>query len=423
MISTFEWTHRNPKGTDIGMVIGMEYLLGNEEILMAMPKLASKEPFSLEILEFCGNVSKELMRMPEAKRYPDVVTLGFWLRKGSMDTLRKKFLPKDDNLHLGRGMVFHIAPSNVPVNFAYSLFTGLLCGNANVVRIPSKDFLQVGIIIEAIKKALQEFPDIASYICLVRYGHDRGINDRLSTLCDVRVIWGGDATIAEIRKSSLRPRATEITFADRFSLAVIDTAVYSALGKQEKEKIVRGFYNDTYLTDQNACTSPKVVVWLDSMEEDGTVEVRKEFWTKLREIIEKEYIFQDIQGVNKLTKMYLLAAEKDMHIRKSALVKEADNRLFCVEVDHITAKITDHFDNAGYFLEYVTKDILELLELCSDDRCQTIGYVGEKERFFSLIRAGIKGIDRVVPVGKTMDFDLIWDGYHLVERLIRTIVL
>ena len=38
-----------------------------------------------------------------------------------------------------------------------------------------------------------------------------------------------------------------------------------------------------------------------------------------------------------------------------------------------------------------------------------------------LWKAGIKGIDRVVPVGKTMDFDLIWDGYNLVERLTRVI--
>ena len=41
--------------------------------------------------------------------------------------------------------------------------------------------------------------------------------------------------------------------------------------------------------------------------------------------------------------------------------------------------------------------------------------------FLPLLKTGVRGIDRIVPVGKTMDFDLIWDGYNLYERLTRTI--
>lgn len=403
----------------------MEYLLGNEEILNAMPELPGREPFSTEILEFCGAVSKALMKTPEGKGYPDIITLGFWLRKGFTEALRKRFLKEDGNIYLGRGVIFHVAPSNVPVNFAYSLFTGLLCGNANIVRIPSRDFSQVLIIIDSIKKVLQEYPHIVPYICLVRYGHEQEINDRLSGICDVRIIWGGDATIAEIRRSSLPPRATEVTFADRFSLAVIDAAAYSMLDEREKGKLARDFYNDTYLTDQNACTSPRAVVWLKSPEENmsDAVNVRTKFWAKLWEIIEKEYAFQDIQGVNKLTKKFLLAADKEIDVSGSRLIGDADNRLVCVKINKITDKLPDYFDNAGYFLEYVTEDILDLSALCNDNRCQTIGYVGEKGMFFPLIKAGVKGVDRVVPIGKTMDFDLVWDGYNLVERLVRAIAL
>ena len=32
-----------------------------------------------------------------------------------------------------------------------------------------------------------------------------------------------------------------------------------------------------------------------------------------------------------------------------------------------------------------------------------------------------QGIDRIVPIGKTMDFSLIWDGYDLIETLSRKI--
>ena len=56
-----------------------------------------------------------------------------------------------ENFRLGRGCVFHISPSNVPVNYAYSLVVGLLTGNTNIVRISSKDFPQVEIINKLMK--------------------------------------------------------------------------------------------------------------------------------------------------------------------------------------------------------------------------------------------------------------------------------
>ena len=68
-------------------------------------------------------------------------------------------------------------------------------------------------------------------------------------------------------------------------------------------------------------------------------------------------------------------------------------------------------------------DISELRDICNDERCQTIGIIGDKCMFEPLILSGIKGVDRIVPIGRTMDFELIWDGYDLVERLTRTIVV
>lgn len=407
-----------------GAVIRMKYLLGDEKILRDMPIQLPKEPFAAEILEFCKSVSKELLKLQEGKKYPDIVTLGFWLRKSSLESLKKRFVLENGGLHWGRGVIFHVAPSNVPVNFAYSLFAGLICGNANVVRVPSKEFRQVSIIIDVLKKAMDEYPQMAAYICLLRYGHEQEINDYLSSLCDVRVIWGGNSTIAEIRKSPLPPRAAEVSFADRFSLAVIDTVTYADLSEQEKKRLARGFYNDTYLIDQNACTSPKLVTWIcEADEKENVVKIRKEFWSRLWDIVEQEYVFQDIQGVDKLTKKYLLAADTDIGIKGCFVVEGADNRLVCVEITKLTDKLPDYFTHSGYFLEYITTDILELLELGKDNRCQTVGYLGDGEKILSVIRKGVKGIDRVVPIGKTMDFDLIWDGYDLYERFTRTVAV
>lgn len=49
---------------------------------------------------------------------------------------------------------------------------------------------------------------------------------------------------------------------------------------------------------------------------------------------------------------------------------------------------------------------MELIPLCNDKHCQTIAYIGSSKTVLPLITAGVKGIDHIVPVGKTMDFDL-----------------
>lgn len=401
----------------------MEFILGNEQILNIMAERPGDTPFSDEIIEFCQIVSKELIKSPLGRQYPDITTLGFWLRKGSLAEIRKRFVDTS-KVQIGRGLVFHVAPSNVPVNFAYSLFSGLLCGNTNVVRIPSKDFPQIPVIIDALKKGIDQYPDFAQRICLVRYGHDKEDNALLSSLCGVRVIWGGDNTIAEIRKSQLPPRATEITFADRYSLAVISSDTYSALDEKEKDILARSFYNDTYLTDQNACTSPRFVCFIKSSKDsDGTNQatddVRNEFYSRLWNIVDREYVFQDIQGVNKLTKQYILAAVSEHEVINTGFEK-FDNRLIRVEVKKPSIS-RELFDNSGYFVEYVTNDIMDIKEICDDNHCQTISYLGDSTLVQTVVKSGIRGVDRVVPIGKTMDFDFIWDGYNLFENLTRNI--
>lgn len=391
----------------------MEYFVGDAEIIRNMAVTPTRNPFDDEIVNFLNDVSRTLLGMREARAYPDVVTLAFWIRKASVLNLKKRFEKKDGDMHLGRGMVFHIAPSNVPVNYAYSLVSGLLTGNMNVVRLPSKDFDQVRIINRAIEESLSRFKHVKNYICLVRYERKREINDFLSAMSEVRMIWGGDRTIAELRKSPLMPRAGEIAFADRYSLAIIDSDVYLEL--DDKQKVAEGFYNDTYLMDQNACTSPCIVVWLGSRKE----EAKKIFWEKLHRIVREKYSFQPIMGINKLTSSYLTAAAYP-----NVKIEDCqDNYLVRVKIPEIVDALMNWKDHSGYFLEYDCGEILELRTLCNDTHCQTIGFLGERETLFPLLESGIKGVDRVVPIGKTMDFDLIWDGYDLTERLTRTIHL
>lgn len=388
----------------------LRFFAGDERTLEQMPELPVDEPFAPARIEFLNTVSRILLSDRETKRYPDIVTFAFWIRKANLEQLKRRF-SKDRAVRLGRGVVLHIAPSNVAVNYAYSLASGFVLGNANIVRLPSRDFPQVRIINQAIQAALEKsaFRDT---LALVRYERSREINDYLSSICDMRVIWGGDATIQELRKSPLPSRAGEITFADRYSICIIDADTY--LRREDKETIAAGFYNDTYLSDQNACTSPRLICWMG--DSGKAARARECFWRLLETVVAAKYEFQAIQFVDKLTNACLAAAEiESLHI-----LPMNSNQITRVELERIDPAIQNYKGNSGFFYEYLLGDILELGPLCGA-KMQTVALLGNREVLRPLLKRGVRGIDRVVEIGHTMDFDLIWDGYDLTERLTRNI--
>ncbi len=408
--------------------LNIQWLVGSASTMDAMLVAPALKPFSPQVVDFLAEGSKALLSNPAAKAYTDVITFGFWVRKASISQLEQRFVTADEDsgtLRLGRGIAFHVAPSNVPVNYAYSLVSGLLMGNANVVRIPSKSFPQVDIINAAIAAALQAHTAMAPYIALVRYGHDKEVSDAFSAIADVRIIWGGDGTIAEFRKSPIGPRATEVCFADRYSLAVIDAKAYLAQDDVAKERTASDFYNDTYLTYQNACTSPRLVAWIEAEDVDANdkclAAAKEEFWSRLHALVEQKYELQGVQAVNKLTSAYLLAAA----VPGSTKAATADNLIIRVQVppSALSDSLMELKDNSGYFFEADCASVMDLFQLCNNTHCQTISYIGDANAFEQLIASGIKGVDRIVPIGKTMDFDLIWDGYNLYERLTRQVSL
>jgi hypothetical protein len=83
---------------------------------------------------------------------------------------------------------------------------------------------------------------------MVKYKSAKEISDYFSSLCSCRVIWGGDRTISEMRKSPLPPRTNEITFADRYSILIINADAF--LSSKNQERVISDFYNDTYFSDK-----------------------------------------------------------------------------------------------------------------------------------------------------------------------------
>lgn len=397
----------------------MNYIIGDNNSLKMIKYISAYEPFAEEIIQFFNSLSKVLLLNKEAKNYPDVTTFAFWCRKSSMEKMKQSYQSrhyKEGGCRLGRGIIFHIAPSNVALNFAYSMVAGLLAGNANIVRLPSKEFAQVDIICAAIKEVLEDYSNLKHYFVIVKYDHDQAITDELSIMCNTRVIWGGNQTINTIRKSALNPRATEICFADRYSISVINADIYLEI--LDKKVIAQKFYNDTYLNDQNACTSPKLVVWMGEC-----VKIAQEtFWKELHNLLITKYEIQAVQVVDKLVALYKFGATMKEGYDARFISTENDNLITRVEIQKISQELMDSSCKSGFFFEYVTDDLKSLLPICRTE-LQTIGVLGvSREEILSFIKDNRpKGIDRVVTIGATLDFDLIWDGYDLINQMSREI--
>ena len=125
----------------------VDFLLGTENI--------TKTPLSVysdEAIDFISDLSSKIMKSPIMRQYPDVAALGFWGRKGNILKLKENC--PEANFRLGRGLCFHIAPSNIPMSFAFSFMFGLLAGCSNIVRLPSKNFPQTEATIEIIKEVI-----------------------------------------------------------------------------------------------------------------------------------------------------------------------------------------------------------------------------------------------------------------------------
>lgn len=392
----------------------LDFLVGNSSILEEIRNVPALPAFSEQVIYFLDELSKHLRKNPETKNYTDVLSWAFWIRRASVEKEKENHILWEKRM--GRGVAYHIAPSNVPVNFAVSMTSALLAGNACVIRVSNKDFVQVKIICEGIKELLgDKCKEMKDYLCIVRYEHDAEVTQMLSNLCDVRIIWGGDRTIQIIREAQLPPRAIEMAFSDRYSIAVIHADNYL---EQNAQKVAKDFYTDTYYSDQNACSSPRIVIWLGEKKE----EAQKRFWRTLEQVVHQEYQLHPIQVVDKLNAFCLLAAKNSLQNSKQISGDIRDNYLYRIEVPEITSDIMQYKEAGGYFFEYKAEQLEEIVPILSKT-CQTVATLGvSRDEVETVVQKfGVRGVDRIVPIGKTMELSFRWDGYDMIETMSRVV--
>jgi len=385
------------------------YLVGSSAISTKPLK-----PYDDLTCDFLDSLSRELLASPETKKYPDVLTFAFWCRRANLARLKANF--EDGKHRLGLGLAFHVAPSNVPVNFAFSFAFGILAGNANIVRLPSKNFPQIDIICRAINTVFLDikFEEIKAMTAFVRYEANENITGSISSNCRARIIWGGDQTIRTIRQQPLPVRGIEIAFPDRYSFCVIDAPSILRMKENELDRLAEHFYNDTYLMDQNACSSPHLVIWCGENKEKG----KELFWSAVTKKVSEKYQLAAASAVDK----YVQFCNDAISLKNIKDFDRHGNHVYRVTLSHLPDDMDTIRGKFGYFYEYDTDDLGSIARIINS-KYQTLTFFGmEKAALVDfVIQHRLSGIDRIVAIGKALEIDVVWDGHNIVQSLSRVI--
>jgi hypothetical protein len=383
--------------------------------LLATPPLM---PFSAEVTGFIDDLGKGLRADPASRAFPELVALGFWARRANIERLRMGFVAGPaDALRMPRGTAFHVAPSNVDTIFVYSLLLSMLAGNNNIVRISSRAGEQSGHLLNVLDRAIAGAgPAIRARIAIVRYDHDKAITDALSAACDLRIVWGGDATVGLVRTSPLAPAGTELVFPNKYSLAVFDAAAWMA--DADQAGTARRFVNDALWFGQMACSSPRALVWRGTAT--AAAAASASFWAAVETAAAAAALpFDDASAVAKLL------AEQGLGIAGGAhVLGTASNRVRIVRADGLAGLGAAAAAGNGFVREFRVDDLGALMPQVARN-WQTIvshGIDGDDWRA-ALATTRPPGIDRIVKVGQALDFDAIWDGVDLLTAMTRMVAI
>ncbi len=391
----------------------VQYLVGKYDVALCIQPLV---PYDELVCDFLNILSAALLSDDVAKLYPDVISFAYWCRKANIARLKQEFT--ETHIRLGLGVVFHITPSNVPINFAFSYAFSLLAGNSNIVRVPTNDFPQTHVVCKVINRLFEneKYKKIADMTTFIKYAQDDEITGIFSASCNARIIWGGDQAINNIRKLPIPERSIEITFADRYSFCVIDGNSILRADNVTLSSLASSFYNDTYLMDQNACSSPNLIVWLG--KDEALAEAKERFWASVYQVTVSKYELYPVNAVDK----YMLLCENAIELDNIIGFKNYGNYLYCIELNSLPDDMHVLRGKYGYFYEYNAEDINSIAHIINT-KYQTLTYFGiDKAQLLDfVVKNRLSGIDRIVSIGSALDIGVIWDGYDIVKTLSRII--
>jgi hypothetical protein len=376
-------------------------------------------PFAEEVMRLCDDISRRIMAGTEARHYPELLALGFWIRKAELHRLRGEFgaLDRPDRVLAPSGTVFHLPPRNVDTMFVYSWLLSALTGNRNVIRLSPLRSQSTDVLLRLFSDALAAAGEAArNSTLIVSYGHEDEPTAAFSAVCDVRVVWGGDATIRAIRRAPLPVHGRELAFPDRYSFSALRSKSYLALAEKDRDGLADRFFNDTFWFDQLACSAPRAVLWCGAREDSS--QASSDFFPRVSACARRRNY--PLSGANSMQKLVFAAnAVIDRAVRGYRRWPE----LTVLTLESLAAFDRSH-PGGGVFFEAYLESLGELSPVL-ERKDQTLTAFGFEDAELRAFIQGLNGraIDRVVPFGQALQFGRFWDGRDLLLEFCRHVYL
>jgi hypothetical protein len=372
--------------------------------------------FSAQAMDFLGALSQALLPNAGGRLMPELAALGFWLRPAALSKLQAQYSQGAAGQRLSPvGCVFHLPPANVATLFVYAWALSLLAGNSNIIRLSSRQNPVTSSLLQRIERLLAapEHRAIRQRNAILSYDHDDQLTEQLSALCSRRLVWGGDATVRQIRRIPLPPLAQEMVFPDRHSCSLIQAD--SLLQQDQLTPLIQALYRDVFTFQQQACSSPRLLFWLGK---DADIQAaRARLWPEFDAFAETQPQQPDRAD----------AMEKHICLQQMALSGaiqiEPGSALTRLQAQPgASAELLPYHGGRGLLLE---EPISQLHQLTTypGPRMQTLSTWGCSAQQLQhwLQQEPCPPMDRLVPLGQALRFDSIWDGLDLLRQLTRCV--
>ena len=320
---------------------------------------------------------------------------------------------------LPRGIVLNIPSSNIPMMPFYTWVPSFLSGNTNFVRLSRKsDIKLISNIISLIDKVLGK--EESKKQIFYRGDIDYDITAEISLNCDVRMIWGNDPTIKEIKRDFPTSACIELNYKNRNSASLIDSNEYLRMSTTQKRIFLKKYLNDSLSFSFAACSSPQYTFWIGSKKTN--IDAQTTFSKDLKPHFNQTLIDKGIIATNNLESFQSFFIDSN-HKTFDQLFLLCGRGVALVDIRELI-NVTDSFLNANSL--FVSVETFEEFINSFPKNIQTLTYSSEIDIAFlkDLPRLlNYKCPDRIIPFGDALKFSMTWDGTNFFNILRKKVVI
>jgi len=166
--------------------------------------------------------------------------------------------------------------------------------------------------------------------------------------------------------------------------------------------------------NQRGCNSPHFIFWIGKKN----IKIQYTFWNNLNNIVDKKFNLKEVEIIDK----YLSLLQTTIKEKNLGKLTKYKNNVYVVKPDKSLYEIENIRGLNGIFFEKNISNLINLKKFITK-KCQTVSYFGFNKRELKsfIIKNNLEGIDRIVPIGNSLDIDLNWDGFDIIKSLSRII--